>query len=318
LISDDGYRWEVQPPACTPRNSYDYECPSVFKLGGKYYMVAIHGGHQRETYRVADRIEGPYRRPWDDALMPGNSLSHRPCLWRNQQYLFHWITGVRDWGTRHPGYQTLASPKWVHVDADGSLRLESFDWSREYESPAGELTATSSGSSGAGEWHWNGSILAGVSEFGTGAWLLNETVSDFELCAEVKPDPRNPAREFGFIFRADETGDRGMYVRCVPGRFCCELVRQYYNRRNGPDSLHRGRSVLQTYHLPPSTDGTYRLRLIAYGPNLEFNVNGRLSLATLSMPERSGRLGIFIEDGTAVFSSIRAARLRPPATNWDL
>mgnify|MGYP001559745383 CR=1 FL=1 len=35
------------------------------------------------------------------------------------------------------------------------------------------------------------------------------------------------------------------------------------NPRRGPESLWRGRSVLQTFHLPPAPDGRYALRLIA-------------------------------------------------------
>jgi hypothetical protein len=104
----------------------------------------------------------------------------------------------------------------------------------------------------------------------------------------------------------------------VPGRFGVQLVRQFYNRRNGPESLHRGRAVVQSYHLKPALDGVYRLRLIAYGPNLEFNVNGRIVLAILSMKERTGRLGLFVEDGRATFGNVRLAPLRPPTTTWDL
>ena len=87
FTSTDGYRWKLQPPACTPKNCYDYECPSVFELDGRYYMVAIHGGHNRMTYRVADRVEGPYRRLHDDSLLPEYNMSVRPCVWRGKTYL---------------------------------------------------------------------------------------------------------------------------------------------------------------------------------------------------------------------------------------
>ena len=50
MTSSDGYHWEIQPPACTPRNAFDFECPSVFRLNGKFYMVAILGGHNRMVY----------------------------------------------------------------------------------------------------------------------------------------------------------------------------------------------------------------------------------------------------------------------------
>jgi len=317
FTSRDGYRWKIQQPACTPRNSYDYECPSVFELGGRFFMVAIHGGHDRGTYRVADRIEGPYRRPADDSLLPDSNLSVRPCRWRGETYLFHWNRGPRDWGVRmNQGFACLSSPKRVRAESDGSLMIESFDWPLRR---GREMTVTprTPAAPSCGAWRWRGGELLGLSEFGTGNWLAKTEFDDFELNAEFRLDAVNPAKEFGFVFRADATGDQAMYVRCIPGRFCVELVKQVYNRRRGPDSLWRGRSVVQRFHFTPSADGRYVLRLIAFGPNIEFNVNHRLAISELSLPRRGGRLGVFVEDGGGVFSGLKAVRLREPRTNWE-
>ena len=98
------------------------------------------------------------------------------------------------------------------------------------------------------------------------------------------------ACEFGLLFRSDDTGDEAMHARCVPGRYSVELVKQIHNRNQGPESLWRGRSVVQRYHFTPSAAGRYDLRIIAYGPNIEFNVDGRLAISELSLPRRRGRL----------------------------
>lgn len=317
FTSIDGYHWEIQPPACTPRNCYDYECPSVFELDGRYYMVAIHGGHSRMTYRVADRVEGPYRRPFDDSLLPGHNMSVRPCRWRGKLHLFHWNRGARDWGTKHEGFAVLASPKVARTDDEGCLIVESFDWSAQHRGPAEALTAATPSAPSCGDWHWEGDRLTGASSPGTGNWLTESEYEDFEIGAELELDSPRGACEFGFVIRADETGDRAIYAKCVPGRYAAELVKQVYNRRNGPDSLWRGRSVEQSYHFAPSPDGRYRLRLIAFGPNLEFNVNGRILLSQLTMPRRRGRIGLCIEDGKGTFRDISVTPLRAPQTNWD-
>ena len=157
----------------------------------------------------------------------------------------------------------------------------------------------------------------GSSSPGTGNWLTGAEHEDFELCARLQLDSPQSACEFGLVIRADETGDRAVYARCVPGRYRAELVKQVYNRRAGPESLWRGRSVSQDYHFTPSADGSYLLRLIAFGPNLEFNVNGRLVLSQLTMPQRRGRVGVFVEDGRAAFSGISIVPLRAPQTNWQ-
>jgi hypothetical protein len=280
-------------------------------------MVAIQGGHDRMTWRVADRVEGPYRRPFDDSLLPGRNMSVRPCVWQGRMHLFHWNRGERDWGTRQPSFAVLASPKIARTDGEGNLILESFDWSAQYGGPEQKITPRTPAEPSCGDWRWQDGRLRGVSEFGTGNWLTEAEHGDFELCADLRLDSPRSACEFGFVIRADATGDQAIYARCVPGRYVVELVKQVYNRRNGPESLWRGRSVSQSYHFTPSADGRYRLRLIAFGPNIEFNVNGRLALSQLTMPRRSGRLGVFLEDGSGTFSDISVTPLRPPTTNWN-
>lgn len=317
FTSTDGYQWEVQPPPCTPRNCFDYECPSVFELDGRFFMVAINGGHARMTWRVADRIEGPYRRPFDDSLLPDKNMSVRPCFWKGRIYLFHWNRGARDWGTKHPTFAALASPKDVRADDDGNLIVESFDWSELYAGETESITSDTPAVPSCGEWHWESDRLFGSSEFGTGNWLTEAEYTDYEMRSELKLESPESACEFGLIIRADETGDRALYAKCVPGRGTVELIKQIYNRPNGHESLWRGRSVEQSYHFRPSDDGQYAFRLIAFGPNIEFNVNGQLVISQLSMPQRSGRIGVFIEDGQGAFSDISITPLQEPRTNWD-
>lgn len=317
LTSVDGYRWEVRPPACAPRNAYDFECPSVFELNGKFYMVAILGGHNRMVYRIADRVEGPYLRPPDDSLTPGLNMSVRPCLWRGRLHLFHWGRGQRDWSTWQPSYATLASPKLARVDAVGDLIVESFDWSPLHRGDRAALSPRSGGRASCGRWEWQGNDLVGTSETGGGIYLTDADYEDFELTAEVELDRGHPACEFGLTIRTDETGDQGIFATCVPGRCTVELVKLIHNHRRGPESLWRGRSVLQTFHLPPVPDGRYSLRLIAFGPSVEVNVNGRLVLHHLTLPRRRGRLGVFVEDGGGRFRNVTVQPVQAPACNWE-
>lgn len=317
FTSIDGYHWDIQPPASTPGNCFDYECPSVFELNGKYYMLAIHGAHQRTTYRVADRVEGPYRRLLDDSITPGLNMSIRPVMWKGQVHLMHWNRGPRDWRGKTPAFCILSSPKLAHANESGHLWCESFDWSCEHDGPAQTLTAKTPACQPTGQWQWKDDDLLGTSEFGAAHWLTQDEYTDFEISAEVEVDVALGACELGFLIRTDETGDRSLSARCVPGRFSAELVKLFLNENNGPGSLGRGRDELQKYHLPPSVDGKYKLRLIAYGPNIEFNINGRLALSFLTLPRRRGRVGLLLEDGRAIFRNVRITPLKEPRTNWE-
>lgn len=318
FTSEDGYVWEVQPPACTPSSHFDFECPSVFELGGRFYMVAIAGGHDRQVYRVADAIAGPYRRPLDDALLPSGNLSVRPCLWRGQVHLFHWQRGVRDWGpSAGGGYAMLASPKKVSCTPDGSLVVDGFDWSAQVAAPAVELTEQTPALASVGQWHWSGGHLNAREDNGPAIWLTRDEHEDFVFQADFQLDAQNPAREFGLALRCDETGDCGLFASCVPGRYAVELLRYVHNEVRGPQSLWRGRTVKQTHHFTPDPDGRYTLRVVAFGPSLELSINGRLVLATMSMPRRRGRLGLFLEDGRGQFSNVTVQTLKAPNCHWE-
>jgi hypothetical protein len=317
FVSEDGLRWRVGPPACTPSNCFDFECPSVFEIGGRFYMTAIAGGPGRQVYAVADRVEGPYRRPWDDTMMPGRNMSVRPCFWRGETHLFHWQRGPADWTHSIDGYCILASPKVARVEPDVTLRVESFDWSGQYRGRPVRVGPRTPCAPSCGRWTWRGDGLNTSAQDGPAIWLTRKEHEDYEVAAELTLDPRNPAREFGLVFRADETGDRGLFASCVPGRYRAELVKYVYTRRRGPDSLWRGRSVEQEFHLPPAADGRYVLRAVVFGPSIEVNVNGRLTLAHCSMPQRRGRVGLFLEDGGATFRNVSIQPLRPPTCDFQ-
>lgn len=318
FTSRDGYRWQVKPPACTPSNCFDWECPSVFELDGRFYMVAIAGGPGRQVYHVADRIEGPYRRMADDTLLPAGNFSVRPCVWRSTLHLFHWQRGLRDWGASGGGgYAMLASPKVARAAPDGTLTVESFDWSALHSGREQKITARTPSAPSCGEWGWRGRSLRAAAGEGAAIWLTRGQQADFILRADIALDRKHPAREFGLVFRADDTGDQGMFASVIPGRFAVELVKYVYNRRRGPDSLWRGRSVEQAVHVSPSVDGRYSLYVIAFGPSIEFNVNGRLVLARMNLPRRRGRLGLFLEDGRACFSNVSLRPIQKPRCNRD-
>lgn len=208
------------------------------------------------------------------------------------------------------GFAAIASPKTVRAESDGSLAVESFDWSELHSGPSRAITCAEDGAGACGQWKWHDGKLVGHSPFGTGNWLTHAAYEDVELRAGLHLDAPRGACEFGFLIRADETGDQAVYARCIPGRCQVELVKQIYNRKNGPESLWRGRTVLQTFHFTPSADGRYALRLIAFGPNIEFNVNGRLAISELTLPRR--RVGSACSLRTAApcsrtFRSLRSA-----------
>lgn len=317
FVSPDGYKWKARPPACAPRTGFDFECPSVCEIRNLYYMFAILGGHDRMVYRIAEKVGGPYRRPSDDSLTPGKNKSVRPVFWKNKMHLMHWCRGSRDWGGLFPHYAAIGSPKTANVEEDGSLRVESFDWSPLYSSNTVNLCSKGEASSFYGKWDKSpDSFITAVVDEGYAGHLSKGEFKDFEINAEMELDADKPAAEFGIAIRTNEDGDTGIFLHCVPARNTVEMVKVIYNRPYGPESLVRSREVLQSFHMPATSNRRYKMRAIAFGPSIEFNVNGRLVLQFFTMPDRSGKAGVFIESGKARFKDITIQPIREPICNY--
>lgn len=314
--SIDGVNWQAHPPASTPRNCYDYECPSVFELDGRFYMVAIHGSHDRTTYRVASNIHGPYRRLHDDSITPGRNASLRPCVWKGKTWLFHWNRGQADWPAHFGKFVCLSSPKRAYTNPQGQLSVTSGDWSAMHDGPAMTPDASTPAFMPTGHWQWDKNRLTGSCESGGATWLTRQMYKDFELCFDVRLADDEAACVIGTAVRTDAQSDTGIFPTLDLGRRTAELVKLVHARPRGEQSQGRGRSVLQTYHLPAEPTRCYRIRLIAFGPNIELNVNDRLVLSHLTMPARQGHAGLYLEDGKAEFSNIQLTPLHEPRTNW--
>ena len=106
-VSDDLEHWEIKPPLYAPGIGRGLEVTELFEMDGRYYLIFSHGETIRTVYRVADRLEGPYRRPSDDLLIGNYMYAPRTAVMGPNRYLVPWAadrTGGKDdyqpeWGS---------------------------------------------------------------------------------------------------------------------------------------------------------------------------------------------------------------------------
>lgn len=310
-VSRDGIAWTLTEPACEPRFAFDLECPSAVRLGERYYIFAILPDRGRSIALVADSPDGPFRRFPGNTILPPGSHSLRPLNRNGTHYAMHWCRGKRDWGGLFENYAAVGSPKIIHA-GDGTVHLESFDWGALHEGKSFSLLKDVS--------PVGGTFFPASGKLecrGYGALLSAGEYEDFEIKSEIRPGQMNNSPlEFGMLLRADATGDTGIYLICAPARQCLEMVRMTHCRPFGEESLVRSRTVLQSVPLPRGMEDGGTFRAIAFGPSIEFNLNGRLLMQYFTMPERGGHAGIFAEDGAVTISGGTLCRLRPPVCNY--
>jgi len=311
ITSTDALHWRVRPPFYTPRVSSDFEVPCIFRLGGRYYLMGHICAPPMDVYRISDRLEGPWRRPLDDLLLPTGNHAFHACEWRGKMMIFNWIGVAAFDETRQPT-RILAPPKVAGAMADGTLRLHPYEegWNavatEAWRSWSPQAVFTQ-GAVLAGEWSAQEGALVGTSQPGMGVYFLPDEFTDFELETTVSSAD---APEFGLVFRSDATADEYMRLSCIQGRQTLELA--VVLRRGASPILGRGFESLQIRHHPFAPGRPFRLRLSAYGPYLEVSVDDDVRLATVNLMRRRGKLGFFVEDGTARFADLRLRRLEAP------
>ncbi len=322
FVSRNGYDWEVRPPLHVLNTCYDFETPALLKLKGRYYLTGISGRDRDRTvpnvYRVADRVEGPYRRMPDDDLLPAGNSVYKPCEWKGMTLYFHNLRGAADWPTGKGETVTcLPPPKVADAEEDGALALRPFPlWDGAARGPWEEIPADrrlAEGTAALGRWTCSGTALRGRSAPGLGAFLLAGQHEGFILECVLECED---AREFGVVFRADDIADEGTFAALIPSTRRAQLYTQQEFLKTpsaGVTYRWRGRRVVQEGSLAGEAGRETRLRVVAFGPYVEVSANDRVLISAVSLARPAGRVGVFAEDGGVVVHGLRIRPLNPPA-----
>ncbi len=315
LTSTDAEHWTVQPPFYRPGISTDFEVPCLFKLNGRYYLTGHLCAPPMDVYRVADRLEGPWRRPPDDLLLPPDNHAFHAVTWRGQTLLFHWLSS-RNWDGSGQAMRILPTPKVAVADENGLLSLKPFEAGWDAVA-AGAWQAMSpseamAGTTHRGEWRRDGQAVLGQADPGMGIQFLPGEWSDFDL--ELTASGNAP--EIGIVFRSDAEADRCMRLSCRTGRDAVELAAVLW--RLNCNAIGRGYEAVQSALSRFAPGRPFTLRLSAHGPYVEGSVDGVVRLSALRMDQRAGRIGLFIEDGRAAFTNLRMRPLKAPSVRLPL
>lgn len=322
FTSEDGFHWKVQPPLCVPGNCYDFETPALSRINGKFYLTGICGknaegqGMVPSIVRVADKIDGPYRRVGHDALLPEHNQVFKPCSWQGRVLYFHNLRGVADWpgGGNNP-VTCLAPPKVAEATEDGELILRPFrDWtSVQTGEPllvrAGEFRGN--GDCVIGDWQDCGDGLENHNQAGYEAFLLRGQFSHGILEAEVDPGTGGSC---GFIVRSDCKADDGTFISLTPSSRTVEvftLQAVYKTPCAGVTYRWRGRRLVQEWTCPDVWKGFLNFRAVFYGPYCEVSINDRVLISSVTLAKPAGRLGFFTEDAALKIRKLAFQPLKP-------
>jgi hypothetical protein len=289
--SKDLMHWEVGDPVCTPNRFNCFEVPDVFKLGDKWYMIALTGDLYGQSQRwsdpnvtaativfQADRPEGPFEEVKDNLLLASTGqqgYSARTVERQGERLMLY---------TRmSKPYSPLAWPVKLVPRVGGGLNPTYWPGVDKAFAPPQSLPGAElkSGSQPSRE------TLAGIST----------NVATFMITARVE---LKGAQAAGFTF-GQTTSNCGLAVEIVteggaPGQVSLTSL--------------DGKAI-QNRHWPIQAGGVHTLRLVVVEQMVDVYVDDSLVINRCVPELRAGAIGLTSRSGIAVFNDIRYCT--PPA-----
>jgi len=320
IRSKDLIHWEHCPPAFAPEKYATIEVPDVFELNGRWYLTCLTGNGygnrgiwsdpnltQGTMYAVADQPEGPYEELSDNALVAGCTsapISCRSVVLEGERYVLYTDRERKE----HLDHErlvhgSLSTPKVLRTNGDRlvaaySDRIVSCVREERIGPQAGYPQSDEKAWGHAWHWnmptaHWQGTDrIQGASRTGWGVRL-------FEV------------EEESFLFESDiviESGvAAGLAMRIQNGRGAIiglDAEQQQIFFAETPDFY-----LLEKRQTEIPLRKPINLKVVNRLEHVELYVNDGLRLAFCRYRGIGGKVGLFVDRGSATFQNIRLRSL---------
>ena len=295
--SDDLIHWQAQQPFFNPGSYMTHECPDLFRMGDKWYLVYSTFSEKFVThYRYADSIDGPWSAPIEDTFDGRAFYAAKTAMVNGERAAFAWVPTKR-------GNTDFGQYEW-----GGTLIIHAVD-----QQPDGRLTVrppkalTTSFDQ----------EITPKEAAGTAAEIINQEGNRF-IAMDGMPDTcmieadiafSEDTRSFGLAVRQDAQFSEGYYLRFEPfyNRVVADMwprripgVNQWYLDGDRPFLIELERPF--NYRDLPQK--TVHLRLIAAGSILCLYVNDQVALTTRAYVSERTHWGFLVNDGCIKVTNI--------------
>ena len=199
--------WEYAEPFYEPGMYITMECPEVFRMKGRWYLVFSTFSDRFLThYRFSDTLSGPWVIPYEDSLDCRSDYAIKTAGTEDERIAFGWIStklGERDEGPWEWG-GTMIAHRLTADEKSGELKVSILDALDEYFSEHAEVeTKIVNG-------NFDDDTL-----YSPGMGALLHEVKEKEFMIELEADVS--CREFGLFIGSDEKLEEGYQIRVSNG-----------------------------------------------------------------------------------------------------
>lgn len=293
--SYDLLHWEAKEPFYNPESYMTHECPDLFKLGNKWYLVYSTFSEKFVThYRMSDKLSGPWTSPIEDTFDARAFYAAKTAQVGDKRMAFAWVPtkrgesdfGQYEWGGNfiaHEINQTTDN-KLTVKPAEGLINMFNKEFVNEklnkveIENYEGEKSYVIDGMK-------DTCMIEAVIEFSEGV------------------------RSFGIGLRQDSALANGYYLRLEPfyNRIVADMwprrirgVNQWYVDGDKPFMVELERP----FDYKSLKDNKVHIRVVADGSIICLYVNDITALTMRAYNLNRTNWGFFVKDGSIRVSDI--------------
>jgi len=307
LVKLESGVFQHQPPLFSPNVYDDVECPCLFEIGGRFFLLGSIREDIKVRYWSADSFQGDYKANHNNLLLPKGNYAARAVIDGERVLVYNFYFKGRDVDT----HRSLPPPKQIQADADGELYLSSY-------------------------YRWPEKICGTLSlvDFPSPIQLLGNSKASFtlvpkDLVPDLKPeDQANQANQekvwalcsesayevfafekpaealiwegtvqleglgkFGLVMDVDRQGN-GYWVTIDVINGYVKIRAWGFNELDVHNNFIH--TSLQANHFKPPSDNSLAFQVIRYGGYFELSLNGRVVLTLIDDKYTHGLMGIYL------------------------
>ncbi|EJZ70994.1 glycoside hydrolase family 32 protein [Lachnoanaerobaculum sp. OBRC5-5] len=293
--SYDLIHWEAKEPFYNPESYMTHECPDLFKLGNKWYLVYSTFSEKFVThYRMSDKLSGPWTSPIEDTFDGRAFYAAKTAQVGDKRMAFAWVPtkrgesdfGQYEWGGNFIAHEIdqTTDNKLTVKPADGLINMFNKEAVNEkinkveIENFEGEKSY----------------VINGMKET-----CMIEAVIEFS----------EGVRSFGIGLRQDSALANGYYLRFEPfyNRIVADMwprrisgVNQWYVDGDKPFMIELERP----FDYKSLKDNKVHIRVVADGSIICLYVNNTTALTMRAYNMKRTNWGFFVKDGSIRVSDI--------------
>ena len=288
LYKKVGNQFLPEPPLLLPLVYDDIECPCVFELEGKFYLIGSIREDIKVRYWRADDFKGEYLSYHHDVLLPQGNYAARIVKDGDHLLIYNFYFQNRQVNSK----RLLPPPKELMVDKKGRLRLKSF---YRWETMVTKTYRQFEFSSPKRLFSNNTSKFDSID----GKWIRSSR-SGYELFVAQKPSESfiwegiitmEGMGKCGLVLDMDEDGN-GYFISF-------DFISGYVEIRNwgfNPEDVKNNfifKNLQANQFKPRKGDYSLHFKLIRYGSYIEFSIDGEIKLTLIDFSNHEKYMGLY-------------------------